>query len=97
MLAERKFKDGPEQVQPEDIEETFNTDGTVKEGMTPSMAEFILYLITNRISDSVFSGIDAKYISALKEALIGNEETHGQGIIVNQGKRTWVPYDEERK
>lgn len=97
MLAERKFKDGQEQVQPEDIEETFNIDGTVKEGMTPSMAEFILYLITDRISDSVFSGIDAKYISALKEALIGNEETHGQGIIVNQGKRTWVPYDEERK
>lgn len=97
MLAERKFKDGPEQVSPEDIEEAFNTDGTIKEGMTPSMAEFILYLITDRISNDVFSDIDTKYISALKEALIGNEETGGQGIIVNHGKHTWVQHDDERK
>ena len=97
MLAERKFKDGPEQVSPEDVEEAFNTDGTIKEGMIPSMAEFILYLITDRISNDVFSGIDTKYISALKEALIGNEETGGQGIIVNHGKHTWVQHDDERK
>ena len=97
MLAERKFKDGPEQVSPEDIEEAFNTDGTLKDGAIPSMAEFILYLITNRISDSVFSGIDVKNINALKDALIGNEENGGQGIIVNHGKHTWVQYDEERK
>ena len=97
MLAERKFKDGPKQVSPEDIEEAFNTDGTLKDGAIPSMAEFILYLITNRISDSVFSGIDVKNINALKDALIGNEENGGQGIIVNHGKHTWVQYDEERK
>lgn len=97
MLAERKFKDGPENVQPEDIEEAFNTDGTIKEGMTPSIAEFILYLITDRISNDVFSGIDLRNIAALKEGLIGNEETGGQGIIVNHGKHTWVQHDEERK
>ena len=97
MLAERKFKDDPEQVLPENIEEAFNTDGTIKEGMIPSMAEFILYLITDRISNDVFSDIDIRQIAALKEALIGNEENGGQGIIVNHGKHTWVQHEDERK
>lgn len=97
QLAERKFKDTREDVNPASIEFSFNTDGTLKENATPSIAEFILYLISDRIDNSVFDGISIKYISALKEALIGNEENEGNGLIVNHGKSTWVTRKEERK
>lgn len=96
MLAERKFKEGSDDVNPATIELAFNTDGTLKENAIPSIAEFILYMIADRIDNSVFAGISPKYISALKEALIGNEETDGQGIIVNHGKHTWVVRKEEK-
>ena len=97
QLTERKFKDTPEDVDASSVEFTFNTDGTLKENTVPSLAEFILYLITDRIDDSVFAGISVKYISALKEALIGNEENEGNGLIVNHGKSTWVTRKEEKK
>ncbi len=97
MLSERKFRDGAEFVDPNSIELAFNPDGSLKEGMTPSIAEFILYLITDRVNNNVFTGISPRNIAALKDALIGDEESDGFGIIVNHGKRTWVQHKEEKK
>lgn len=97
MLAERKFKNGSEDVDPNSIQLAFNPNGTLKENAVPSIAEFILYLISDRIDNSVFAGISPRYISALKEALIGDEQNEGNGLIVNHGKRTWVEYKEEKK
>lgn len=97
QLAERKFRSSKEEVNPNDIELAFNPDGTIKENMVPSIAEFILYLITDRINNNVFSGIRARDVAQFKDFLIGDEENDGAGIIVNHGKRTWVQHKEERK
>ena len=45
----------------------------------------------------MFTGISPRNIAALKDALIGDEESDGFGIIVNHGKRTWVQHKEEKK
>lgn len=89
QLFEKKFKDDIDDVTPEDIDETFNDFGEIEDGEVPTISEFILHLVTNRISNKVFEGIPVKYIRGFKEALLD--------IIVHAHPRTWVPTKQERK
>lgn len=89
MLTEKKFRPSAELISPEEIVEHFTAAGDIRTGETPSIAEFILYLVTDKISDKVFTGIPAKYIPRLKQALLD--------IIVHADKRTWIPKKDELK
>lgn len=88
-LAEKKFRPSAGTLEVDDVDISFNPDGTIKTGETPSIAEFILRLITDRISDKVFSGMSARNISMLKEDLLS--------MIVNCDKSTWVHKRDELK
>lgn len=88
-ISEKKFRDSYELVKPEDVEEAFDDSGKIIEGKIPTIAEFILRLVTDNIDDSVFDGISPQFISAFKEDLIN--------ILVNAGHRTWVKGRDEKK
>lgn len=88
ILAEKKFRPSADQIQAEDIEEAFDNQGKLKNGLVPSISEFILRLMTNDIDDSVFSGISATNIPSLKAALLN--------ILVNADPSTWVTNKDER-
>lgn len=89
QLFEKKFRDDLEEIDPVDVEEVFTEDGKIKEGEVPTIAEFILRLVTNRISDDVFSGIPSRFIPQFKQHLIN--------LIVNADKSTWVKTKNELK
>lgn len=89
QLFEKKFRDDLEEVDPIDIEEVFTENGKLKDGDVPSIAEFILRLVTNRIHDDVFSGIPSRFIPQFKQHLIN--------ILVNADKSTWVKSENELK
>lgn len=88
-LSEKKFRPSIDKLTVDDIDEAFTVNGKLKEGKTPTIAEFILRLITDRISDDTFQGIPAKYIPAFKEDLLRT--------IVNCDKSTWVNRKDELK
>jgi len=53
-LSEKKFRPSVDKLTVDDIDEAFTVNGKLKEGKTPTIAEFILRLITDRISDDTF-------------------------------------------
>ena len=87
ILAEKKFRPSADKIQPEDIEESFDNTGKLIDGRVPSIAEFILRLVTDTIDDSVFEGISATRIQSLKNSLIN--------ILVNADPSTWVTRKDE--
>ena len=97
QLREGRFYGDNMHIEPSDVEEAFNPDGSLKEGKIPSIAEFILYGVTQRMKASVFGATaDQNIIPQLIQMLVHNGEKTSRG-----GKsRPWLTrkslwYDKE--
>ena len=84
QLREGRFYGDNRSIQPSDVEEAFDEDGTIKKGKTPSVAEFILRAITGTIDSKVFGETASdKIVQQLLQILVHN----GRDTLYNGKQR----------
>lgn len=94
MVAEARHDSGNRDIQPEQVIETISIDGQIKEGQTPSIAEFIFRVLTHSFDIKQFGGIqDAGLLDNLLELLVNN----GEDTIIDKKDQSKLQYFAEKQ